>query len=398
MRFLHTSDWHVGKALKGRGRLDEQRAVLDEIVRAARDHRVDAVLVAGDLYESAAPSAQAQRLVVQTLLALRDTGAEVIAIAGNHDHAAVFDAYRPLMASAGITLAGGVRTAAEGGVVEFTARSTGEPVVVAMLPFLPHHRAVRAAQLIGGTPQQATADYGRLVGDLLAALAEGFRADAVNLVTAHLMTAGGRLGGGERPAQSIVDYWVPVDVFPPTANYVALGHLHRRQAVPAPCPVHYCGSPMALDFGEEDDPAMVLLVEAEPGAPADVVAEVPLTAGRRLRTVHGTVEELARRADSFGDDHLRVVLNEPARAGLRQEVQRLLPNALEVRIAPEFAAPANPGRRRAPAGDAHRSPAELFHEYCLARGVADPHVEALFAGLLDRVTAEEARAAEKDSS
>lgn len=395
MRFLHTSDWHVGKALKGRSRFDEQRAVLEEIVRAACDHRVDAVLIAGDLYESAAPSAQAQQLVVQTLLALRRTGAEVVAIAGNHDHAAAFDAYRPLMASAGITLAGGGRAAAEGGVVEFTARSTGEPVVVAMLPFLPHHRAVRAARLIDGTPRQATVDHGRMVGDLLAALADGFRDDAVNLVTAHLMTAGGRLGGGERTAQTIVDYWVPADVFPPGTDYAALGHLHRRQTVPAPCPVHYCGSPMALDFGERDDPSMVLLVEAEVGVPARVIAELPLTGGRRLRTVHGTVEELARHAASFGDDHLRVVLCEPSRAGLRQEVQRLLPNALEVRIAPEFAAPAHPDRR-APIADVQRSPAELFHDYCLTRGLVDAHVEALFARLHDQVTGREDRSGGKD--
>jgi exonuclease SbcD len=386
MRFLHTSDWHVGKVLKGHSRLDEQRAVLYEIVQAARDHQVDAVLVAGDLYESSAPSADAQQLVVQVLLALRRTGAEVIAIAGNHDHAATFDAYRPLMASAGITLAGSARAAAEGGVVEFTARSTGEPVAVALLPFLPHHRAVRAAQLITRTPRQATAGYGRLVRDLLAALTNGFRDDAVKLVTAHLMAAGGKLGGGERPAQSIVDYWVPTDVFPSGADYVALGHLHRRQALPAPCPVHYCGSPIALDFGEQDNPATILLVEAGVGTPARVVAELPLTCGRRLRTVRGTVDELAQRADSFGDDYLRVVLCEPARADLRQNVQRLLPNALEIRVAPEFAAPVTSHRRRTPTDDTERGSAELFHEYCVTRELADARVEALFARLHDQVT------------
>ncbi|CAM5728591.1 hypothetical protein SHIRM173S_08162 [Streptomyces hirsutus] len=82
------------------------------------------------------------------LFTLQRTGAEVIAIAGNHDHAATFDAYRPLMASAGITLAGSVRVAADGGVVKFTARSTGEPVTVALLPFLSQRYAVRAAQLV----------------------------------------------------------------------------------------------------------------------------------------------------------------------------------------------------------------------------------------------------------
>lgn len=165
-RRVHEVFAHIGLAhrqgAQGRSRLDEQRAVLREIVQVTRDHRVDAVLVAGDLYESSAPSADAQQLLVQALLTLRRTGAEVIAIAGNHDHAPTFDAYRPLMASAGITLAGSVRVAADGGVVKFTARSTREPVTVALLPFLSQRYAVRAAQLVSTTPrrpQPATADW-----------------------------------------------------------------------------------------------------------------------------------------------------------------------------------------------------------------------------------------------
>jgi DNA repair protein SbcD/Mre11 len=109
MKFLHTADWHTGKTLKGRDRLDEQRAVLGEIVRIAEEQQVDAVLIAGDVYDSVAPSAPAQQLVVRTLLALRRTGAEVFAIAGNHDHAPTFEAYRPLMGEVGITLVGAAR-------------------------------------------------------------------------------------------------------------------------------------------------------------------------------------------------------------------------------------------------------------------------------------------------
>ena len=85
--------------------------MIAQIIGVAREHQPDAVLIAGDLYDASAPSADAQQLVVQALLALRDTGAQVIAIAGNHDSAATFDAYRPLMGAAGITLVGSVRTA-----------------------------------------------------------------------------------------------------------------------------------------------------------------------------------------------------------------------------------------------------------------------------------------------
>ena len=101
MKFMHTADWHVGKVLKGRDRLDEQREVLAEIAAIAEQQQVDAVLVAGDVYDTGAPSAQAQKLVVQTLLRLRRSGAEVIVIAGNHDHGGTFEAYRPLMGEVG---------------------------------------------------------------------------------------------------------------------------------------------------------------------------------------------------------------------------------------------------------------------------------------------------------
>ncbi|GAA4549752.1 exonuclease subunit SbcD [Pseudonocardia xishanensis] len=106
MRFLHTANWHVGNTLKGHHRIDEQEQVLQEIVRIAREQEVDAVLVAGDLYDSAAPTAAAQKLVVRTLLGLAQSGIRVVAIAGNHDHAATLDACRPLADASGITLVG----------------------------------------------------------------------------------------------------------------------------------------------------------------------------------------------------------------------------------------------------------------------------------------------------
>ena len=379
MRFLHTADWHVGKSLKGHQRLDEQERVLREIVRTAREHEVDAVLVAGDLYDSAAPTAAAQKLVVRTLLGLAQAGIEVVAIAGNHDHAATLDAYRPLAGASGITLVGTPRSAGQGGVVEFTARSTGEPVTVALLPFVSQRFAVRAAEIVANTPGENTAAYDRDLRQILTTLTSGFRTDAVNLVMAHLTVLNGAFGGGERMAQSIFEYAVPASIFPVDAHYVALGHLHRRQRMEAACPVHYSGAPLAVDFGEQENTPVVCLVEAAPGTPAQVT-DLPLTGGRRLRTVQGTLHDLAQ-VDA-GDDFLRVLVREQARAGLRDDVLQLLPNALEVRIDPEFAAPLTPTRPRS-AGARERHPSELFAEYLAATKIADPRVEALFARLHD---------------
>jgi DNA repair protein SbcD/Mre11 len=383
MKFLHTADWHTGKTLKGRDRLEEQRAVLGQIVQIAEEQQVDAVLIAGDVYDSVAPSAPAQQLVVRTLMALRRAGAEVIAIAGNHDHAPTFEAYRPLMGEVGITLVGAARRPDKGGVIRFRARSTGEDIQLAVLPFLTPRYAVKAAEIMTNTPAENVRAYDDQIRRLVDALTSDFSGDTVNLAMSHLTCVGGLFGGGERAAQSIFEYSVAASIFPVSAHYVALGHLHRRQTLPAHCPVHYSGSPIAVDFGEQDNASVVCLVEAAPSTPARVT-DIPVTAGRRLRTVRGTVAELEALADSFGEDYLRAWVREPARAGLREAVAGVLPNALEVRIDPEFAAPVQTGR--ADAADVTKTPGQLFADYCAAESVADARVAALFAALHDEVT------------
>jgi DNA repair protein SbcD/Mre11 len=205
-------------------------------------------------------------------------------------------------------------------------------------------------------------------------------------VAAHLMVMGGTMGGGERGAHTVFDYWVPATAFPPSVQYVALGHLHRAQHLAGPAPLHYCGSPLQLDFGETANQPVVNLVDVRPGLPAEVTA-VPLTAGRRLRTVRGTLVDVlaAAGAGVEGGDHLRVVLDEPARAGLADEVRERLPDAVEVVLAPREAeraeATVGPERLR-------RTPQDLFREYLAERDAADERVVGLFDELVDELVGE----------
>lgn len=380
MKFLHTADWHIGKTLKGRSRIEEQTAVLREIYQHAVTHAVDAVLIAGDLYETSSPTPEAQRLVNETLMRLARKGIEVILIAGNHDSGATFEAYKPIMEVAGINVFGQARPADQGGVHTFTARSTGEEVVIAVLPFLSQRWAVKAADIITSTSGENVSKYDQLVRDILANLTTAFGADTVNLVMAHLTCIGGTMGGGEREAQSILDYVVPASIFPLEANYVALGHLHRRQQIAAAVPVHYSGAPYPIDFGEQDNTNMVLLVETTATTPAQVT-DLSVTAGRRMRTVEGTVADLVAMADDVGADLLRVVVHQKTYSGLREDILAALPNALEIRIHPDFTAAAS--TRQSQALSRTRSPGELFAEYCAHAGVEDSRVTELFNELLD---------------
>ncbi|GAA4898304.1 exonuclease SbcCD subunit D [Stackebrandtia albiflava] len=379
MRILHTSDWHIGATLKGQSRMPEQYEVFRELVEITRRERPDLIVVAGDLFETAAPSAAAQKLLVRTLSALRETGADVVAVAGNHDHGAAIDALRGWADAAGITLRGTIGTATDHLVTGRTAE--GETWRCAALPFVSQRYAVRATELFSLTAAETGQSYTDHLRRLVAALSASFTPDSVNLVTGHLTVVGGKVGGGEREAHTVADYAVPATIFPPTTHYVALGHLHRRQKVTGGCPIHYSGGPIAVDFGEESYTPGVLIVDVTASTPAQV-RHVPLTEAVPLRTLRGTLAEL-READPPPNAWLRVYIKEKSRAGLREEVQELFPRALAIQIDPGMVETRSGERRTSRIG---RTPRQLFGDYLEERGVADDAVTRLFDHLYDRVS------------
>jgi exonuclease SbcD len=235
MKLLHTSDWHVGKTLRGTSRAEEHREVLGEVVRVAEAEEVDLVLVAGDLFDSAAPAPEAAAVVFEALLALHRTGATVVAIAGNHDHPGQFEALRPVMAAAGITMLGRTHRPEDGGVVD-VATKTGETARLALLPFCSQRHMVKAAHLMAQDAAENAATYDARMRALVASLTSSFGPGTVNVVVAHCTIVGGKTGGGEREVQTIFDYWVDATAFPLSAHYVALGHLHRTQQLPGAAP------------------------------------------------------------------------------------------------------------------------------------------------------------------
>src|ERR1700733_1562137 len=149
MRILHTGDWHVGKTLYRHQRLDEAAAVLDEVVQIASDREVDLTLVCGDVFDQFAPSAEAERIVYRTLVALRDTGSSVLVIPGNHDNARRFAAIEGLSGAAGIKIVPEVRRPDAGGIVELASRDAKQTVQVAALPWVAEKRLFGAEEMMG---------------------------------------------------------------------------------------------------------------------------------------------------------------------------------------------------------------------------------------------------------
>lgn len=384
MKLLHTSDWHVGKQIRGNSRADEHSAVLTEIRQIAEREAVDLVLVAGDLFDTSAPSPESQEIVYQTLLGFAKSGAEVAVIGGNHDNARALRAVRPVFAGCGVQVLSEPARPEDGGLHAFVA-GDGTNVKLAMLPFVSQRGIVRADQLMNGEAFDHALAYAQRLAQLIEAMCQPFDVDSVNVLMAHAFVLGGTPGGGERAAHLVEEYAVRAPSFPGTAGYVALGHLHKAQSIAAATSMHYCGSPLQLDFGEIEQRKQVNVVELAPGVPAKVRGW-ELASGRPLRSYQGTVDQL--RASVVDDDAwLRLIVQEPQRAGLGQEVRKLFGDrVVEVRIE----SGGDEAKRKGPSR-AGRSPHELFAEYLALESVVDSRVAALFADLLDHDSEEAAQ-------
>jgi DNA repair protein SbcD/Mre11 len=381
VKLLHTADWHVGKSIKGLSRLAEHEAVLADIVRVADAERVDVVVVAGDVYETTTPSPDAEALVLRTLLDLRETGARVVVVSGNHDNALRFEAVRPVFAALDVTITGLPRRRADGGVIEVEC-ADGVGVRIALVPFCSQRSIIRTAQLMELDAAQLAQTYDERMRRLIASLVDDLPDDTVNIVAAHGMVAGAALGGGERSAQTYMDYWIGAAAFPASLHYVALGHVHRTQRIGGAAPIWYSGSPLQVDFGDDDPSCNVLVVEATPTMPADP-RSVAVTGGRRLRTLRGSLDELRSTAESTGDDYLRVLVDEPGRAGLAETVRELLGDSVvDVQL---LRSEPGPGAD-SPRPHAARTPHDLFAEYLARQDITDDRIARLFGELLDEET------------
>ncbi len=378
MKILHTADWHVGKTLRGRSRADEHRAVLDEIVDVAEREEVDVVLIAGDQFDRAVPSPESEEIVYRALLRLARAADHVVVVAGNHDNPRRLAAVGPLLELANVTSAAAVAPPDAGGVARLDT-AAGETACVALFPFQSKRGIVGAEALMGADPDDHQKEYGDRCRRIARALCAEFSADTVNLVVAHLTVVGAMAGGGERGAH-VFDYYVPADIFPASAHYVALGHLHRSQKIPGKCPIRYAGSPFALDFGETRGGNCVLVAEAEAGRPARV-RRVPLESGRALRVLRGTSLELDAMRGETGDDFLRVVVEDRPLPGLAERVREMFPHAVDVIVAP----PQKDRPARETIDPARlRDPGTQFRRYLKERDVDGEELAKLFDELLEK--------------
>jgi len=376
MRLLHTADWHFGRTLEGRSRSAEHEAFVDELVRLADEAEADAVLLAGDVYDSVNPPADAETLFYEALTRLSKGGRRpVLAIAGNHDHPDRLRAAGPLARAQGVSLVG-LPTI---DVIAVDAARTGERAIVYALPYPSESRLkeLLSAEADEQALQQAySARIAKLVRD---ATAERFTAGTVNVIMSHLHALGGSATPeSERPIEVGGAYTVDPSAFGTAAQYVALGHLHRPQNVrrrgeePGPI-VRYSGSPLAFSFSEAGQAKSVTIVDASPGL-APTIEEIPLSSGRPLVSwiAQGGVAEVHRWIDERRDANAWIDLELHLTDALTMEQIQALRRAHDglVNIRPVFAL-----EREAAAARAERALPidELFRRFYVRQtGGAEP--------------------------
>lgn len=371
MRILHTGDFHAGRQLRGLDRTPEIRATLNEILSIARDARVDAVLVSGDVFDTVNPSAAAEDAIYEFYLGLKEAGIPSVTIAGNHDSAERLRSIRGLLRHVGAHMVTHVTPDLKELVYPVQARD-GSVLQVLAFPFLSERRLVKLADVAEGNVSQWRQKYQEGMNFFLRRMGSLLKPDAVNMLMMHLTFDGSAPSGSER--NFIFDitnsYTVSARMLPEALQYVALGHIHKPQQVSELPPAYYAGSIIQLDFGEAGEKKYVNLIEAEPGRPIKM-QQVPLTSGKQLKTVRVQLDQIEQ-MDSLVhfEGLLRVIVELPAgmgSAGLKERVAKVLPNALAI----EIEVSQQEVKSRA-AARAHLSDVQLFEQYYLDRHGALP--------------------------
>jgi len=345
MRFLHTSDWHLGRSLHRFDLREAQAAFLDHLVETARSERVDAVLVAGDVYDRAIPPVDSVALYEDALARLRATGARVILISGNHDSARRLGVNSALIDASGVHLR--TRPAALAEPVLLTGDGgAGGGVAVYGVPYL--EPALGLANAADAEPGADTRSHATVLNAALGLI----RADAAaraatrTVVLAHAWVTAGRdehergesakrqASGSERDISVGGIGYVPASVFD-GFSYVALGHLHGRQTLAEN--MRYSGSPLPYSFSEKDHEKGTWLVEV--GAEGKASAEwVTAPVYRRLAVLRGRIEDLlaSRAHDAHERDFVAVTLTDAVRPeGAMERLRARFPHILTLEFKPE---------------------------------------------------------------
>jgi len=313
MKILHTSDWHIGRALYGRKRYEEFEQFLDWLIGCIETEGIEALLVAGDVFDNGTPSNRALELYYRFLCRVAGAGCRhVVVTAGNHDSPSLLNAPREVLRHLNVHVVGCMAEAADELVV--LNDSDGKPgLIVCAVPYL-RDRDIRRAEAgetfedKGRKLVEGIRDHYRHVGEAAVAKRSEFGGEFPIIAMGHLFTSGGQTVEGDGVRELYVGNLgqVRADVFPDCFDYLALGHLHVAQRVSGSDVCRYSGAPIPMSFGEAGQRKIVVAVDA--GAEGVTVREIPVPGFQSLATVRGDWKRVSERIAALKKEAVSVWL------------------------------------------------------------------------------------------
>lgn len=274
MKILHTADWHLGKKIDGRSMLDNQRAAIEDIKRICDEFRPDAVIVAGDVFDTAVPPSEAEELFFETCASLATPERAVVVLAGNHDDEVRLCAARSLAYKRNVYLIGDLDNGyyndekAVGGEGWLKLKTLSGTLNLALLPY--------PLETVIGSGDE---DFSFRVQKTAARCAEAFGSDGANVFVSHLFMLDGtqeKMLGGARI--------LPSSILPASADYVALGHVHKAMRAAKSLPAYYSGSIVPCNFAETEEKS----VNAVTFGKTVEVETIPLKSVKKLVRIYAS--------------------------------------------------------------------------------------------------------------
>ncbi|MBK5072863.1 exonuclease subunit SbcD [Budviciaceae bacterium CWB-B4] len=304
MRIIHTSDWHLGQYFFTKSRAAEHAEFLRWLTEKVTEHQVDAIIVAGDVFDTTSPPSYARELYNQFIVGLQPTGCQLVVLGGNHDSVAMLNESRELLTYLNTQVIASVAQQPEQQLIVLN-NAQGEPgALVCAIPFI-RARDVLSSQAgqSGSEKQQALLEaisqHYQQIYQLAKEKQQQYARHLPIIVTGHLTTVGASTSDSVREIYIGTLDAFPAQAFPP-ADYIALGHIHRPQKVAKSDYIRYSGSPIPLSFDESGQEKSVAMVDFSSQAePQITLLTVPQF--QPMQLIKGDIEQIKSALEGFRD-------------------------------------------------------------------------------------------------
>lgn len=305
MRILHTSDWHLGQFFINKSRLSEHQQFIAWLLDKVEQENIDAVIIAGDIFDTGAPPSYARELYNQFVIGMNTLGRQLVILAGNHDSVSTLNESKNILAQLNTRVIASASDDIEKQVIELNDQQGDVAAILCAIPYLrPRDIMTSAAGESGEQKKQALGDA---IGQHYQTLFELAEAKRESLAQAVPIVATGHLTAmGVTTSESVRDIYIGnLEAFPasdfPAADYIALGHIHRPQIVAKSQHIRYCGSPIPLSFDELGSQKQVLMVEFQEGRLASI-EPLLIPIFQPMSVIKGDLESIEQQLADFSDD------------------------------------------------------------------------------------------------